>query len=93
MKKLVGTTLKQVGRSQRLAPGSGSGTSSSGSGSKIVPFRDPAPCDPVSAAPRRGEQEPAPKPPAKGFVPFVDDVPEVGVPSFTPFRDEVSLCY
>ncbi|TFK26549.1 hypothetical protein FA15DRAFT_615434 [Coprinopsis marcescibilis] len=88
--KLVGATIKQAGRSSRIA--SASGTSSSGSSnSKIVPFRDPVEAPP-SARPKA-------KPAAsKGFVPFVDGkkeaspaptpTPATSTPKFTPFRDE-----
>ena len=98
VKKLVGTTLKQAGRSKRIASSSGSGSGSSmttsGSGSKIVPFRDP----PVPSA---GDISVPPFVPTKevprGFIPLVDhQVPESaagvmvpGTPKFTPFRDEV----
>jgi len=90
VKKLVGSTLKQAGRSKRIASASGS---TSGTGSKIVPFRDPAPGDmPLLPTP----VEAAVNAPAStgGFMPFVDVSQEsvaavLGTPSFTPFRDEV----
>ncbi|KAG6919839.1 hypothetical protein DXG01_000344 [Tephrocybe rancida] len=91
-KKLAGTTLKQAGRSKRIA--SGSGSSSAASGSRIAIFRDPAPEDmpppPAPAAkPKSGRD--VPKTPAKSAItPFVDAaVPAVpSTPRFTPFRDE-----
>ena len=98
VKKLAGTTLKQAGRSKRIASSSGSGSAvtTSGSGSKIVPFRDP----PV---PLVGDiSMPPPFVPTKeavprGFTPFVDQqvlesaagVVMPSTPIFTPFRDEV----
>jgi len=93
VKKLVGSTLKQAGRSKRIASASGSGAAASGTSSKIVPFRDPAPGDmppppaPVEAAVKTPDA-------ARGFLPFVDGPQESvatapGTPSFTPFRDEV----
>lgn len=98
VKKLAGTTLKQAGRSKRIASssgsGSGSGITTSGSGSKIIPFRDP----PVPSA---GDISVPPFVPTRevprGFIPLVDQqVPESaagvmvpGTPKFTPFRDEV----
>ena len=101
VKKLVGTTLKQAGRSKRIASNSGSGfgVTTSGSGSKIVPFRDPPvlPAGDISMPPppvptkKVGETGP------RGFIPFADQAPESaagvvvpGTPMFTPFRDEVS---
>jgi hypothetical protein len=102
VKKLAGTTLKQAGRSKRLASGSGSSSSASGgvSSSKIIPYRDTAPADmappSVPAAKKGGEA--VPRTPTKSQItPFIDgkegaelgDVPTT--PMFTPFRDEVSL--
>lgn len=97
VKKLAGTTLKQAGRSKRIASssGSGSGVTTSGSGSKIVPFRDPPvpPAGDISMPPPFVPTKEVPR----GFMPFVDQqVPESaagvvvpGTPKFTPFRDEV----
>ncbi|KIM46706.1 hypothetical protein M413DRAFT_440294 [Hebeloma cylindrosporum] len=93
VKKLVGTTLKQAGRSKRIASASGSSAAASGTSSGIVPFRDPAPGD---MPPQPAPVEAAVKTPdaARGFLPFVDGPQESvaaapGTPSFTPFRDEV----
>ncbi|KAF8962544.1 hypothetical protein BDZ97DRAFT_2021605 [Flammula alnicola] len=97
VKKLAGSTLKQAGRSKRIASSSGAGMSGSGSGSKIVPFRDPAPGDmPPPPVPTKKEQEAASKAPARGFVPFVDGPEESAAsstdsPTFTPFRDESAV--
>lgn len=97
VKKLAGTTLKQAGRSKRIASssGSGSGMTTSGSGSKIVPFRDPPvpPAGDISMPPPLVPTKEVPR----GFIPLVDQqVPESaagvmvpGTPKFTPFRDEV----
>ncbi|KAF9477794.1 hypothetical protein BDN70DRAFT_880732 [Pholiota conissans] len=97
-KKLAGTTIKQAGRSKRMAvAASGSGGAGSSAASRIVPFRDPAPGDAptppapraAAAAPRQREQEAKAKPPASvGFVPFVDAPQDSAPPKFTPFRDE-----
>ena len=113
VKKLVGTTLRQAGRSKRVA---GAASGSGSGGARIVPFRDPAPgqgpgagdAGPGAPAPR-GEkakakssvakekmEAPPAQAPAKTFLPFVDEAPPAPpgatgpVPSFTPFRDEVS---
>ncbi|PPQ78607.1 hypothetical protein CVT25_010571 [Psilocybe cyanescens] len=94
VKKLAGSTLKQAGRSKRIAASSGSGAAASGSGSKIVPFRDPGPGDmPPPPVPKKKEQAGPAKAPAGGFVPFIDEEAESAAvvpptPSFTPFRDE-----
>ena len=97
VKKLAGTTLKQAGRSKRIASssGSGSGMTTSGSGSKIVPFRDPPvpPAGDISLPPPFVRTKEVPR----GFIPLVDQqVPESaagsmvpGTLKFTPFRDEV----
>jgi len=102
VKKLVGTTLKQAGRSKRVASGSGSSSSTSAgaSSSKLVPYRDPAPAHmappPVPVA-KKG-QGAVPRTPTKNQItPLIDgkeaaasgDVPST--PVFTPFRDEVSM--
>jgi spindle assembly checkpoint component MAD3 len=102
VKKLGGTTLKQAGRSKRVASGSGSSSSTSGaaSSSKIIPYRDTAPADmappPVPAA-KKG-QDVVPRTPTKSQItPFVDGEESAGLgdvpstPMFTPFRDEVSM--
>jgi len=88
VKRLAGTTIKQSGRSKRVASGS-SGNSTGTSGSRIVPYRDP---DPVGLPP----VIPASKK-ATGFVPFMDGggaaptAPSTpAAPRFTPFRDDVS---
>ncbi|KAH9478316.1 Mitotic spindle checkpoint component mad3 [Psilocybe cubensis] len=104
VKKLAGSTLKQAGRSKRIAASSGAGGAASGSGSKIVPFRDPEPGDmPPPPVPKKKDQPgPAKAPAARGFVPFVDEedgsaavaqapapaAAPAPSPSFTPFRDE-----
>lgn len=102
VKKMVGTTIKQAGRSKRIASSS-SGASGSGS-SKIVPFRDPAPADEPSPPPRAIKKESSIKAPTQGFAPFVDgaeDEPSPGrlakketslkapAKGFVPFVDEV----
>ena len=103
VKKLAGTTLRQAGRSKRVASSSGSSSSAStaASSSKIVPYRDADPADmappPVPAA-KRG-QDTVPRTPAKSQITaFVDGKGEIGLgvsstPMFTPFRDEVSMLY
>ncbi|KAG6830030.1 hypothetical protein H0H87_009493 [Tephrocybe sp. NHM501043] len=95
-KKFAGTTLKQAGRSKRIA--SGSGSSSAASGSKIAIFRDPAPEDmppPAAPAAKLKSGRDVPKMTAKSMIiPFVDTedaaaAPTVpSTPRFTPFRDE-----
>jgi hypothetical protein len=98
VKKLVGTTLKQAGRSKRIASssGSGSGVSTSGSGSKIVPYRDP-PVSPAGDISMPPPFVPTREAVPRDFIPFVDQqvlepaagVAVPGTPKFTPFRDEV----
>jgi hypothetical protein len=134
--KMAGTTLKQAGKSKRIA--------SSGAAPKFVPFRDPEPefmlPPPTPADPSRRFQDGAvPQTPSRraafvpfkdtaaevqvqtpsrkaGFVPFRDTEPEAqqtpsrraafvpfqdtdeevpvpSTPGFTPYRDEVTLCY
>ena len=93
VKKLVGTTLKQAGRSKRIASSSGSGSSvtTSGSSSKIVPFRDPpvSPAGDINVPPLFVPTKEVPR----GFMPQVPEsaagVAVPGTPMFTPFRDEV----
>ncbi|KAF9567127.1 hypothetical protein CPC08DRAFT_703363 [Agrocybe pediades] len=86
VKKMVGTTIKQAGKTKRLASGSSSGTAASGSTSKIVPFRDPGPGDmpPPSTVPppsvQKKAQSTATKAPAKGFSVFVDDGTQSSLP-------------
>lgn len=102
VKKLVGTTLKQAGRTKRLASGSGSGASAVPSNSKIIPYRDPSPSDmppPPVPAPKK-TRDAIPRTPSKSLItPFVDaqeGTVSEGVPAtplFTPFRDEVSLVW
>ncbi|KAH7913316.1 Mad3/BUB1 homology region 1-domain-containing protein [Hygrophoropsis aurantiaca] len=96
LSKAGGTTLKQAGRSRRIA------SSSSGTVSKIVPFRDPgleARVEdremPPPTVPTLRRKETAQKTPARisTIVPFQDPdrsnenaIPST--PKFTPFRDE-----
>lgn len=93
-KKLVGTTLKQAGKTKRLAS-----AASAASGSRIIPYRDGDGDDmpPPSGLPPKKVKSGASKALSKGaFVPFVDDNDEVKAESepntsnFVPFRDEVS---
>jgi hypothetical protein len=93
VKKLGGSTLKQAGRSKRIA--SSSSTSSS---SKIIPYRDiadmPPPPVPVPSSSSSKDRSSSAKTPDKGFVPFIDTAKETAAmvpstPKFTPFRDEV----
>jgi len=103
VKKMVGSTIKQPGKSKRLAAASviGTGTSSSG----ISVFRDPAPGLPPAPSSSQkpcGSASGLGQTPAKGFTPFVDAHPketpagvsaqQAGAPvmKFTPFRDEAS---
>jgi hypothetical protein len=99
VQKAAGTTLKNAGRSRRVASSSSALGTNTGSISKIVPYRDPssggfAEEGSMSALPTT---KLPPKTPARSptLVPFRDqDCPEGGVPStpkFTPFRDEVSF--
>ncbi|KAG5644700.1 hypothetical protein DXG03_007923 [Asterophora parasitica] len=101
-KKLAGTTLKQAGRSKRVASGSGSSASAApASGSRIAIYRDPAPEDmpppPVPTVKTRAGREAVPKIPSKksAITPFVDGQDSAAPalpssPSFTPFRDETA---
>ena len=103
VKKLAGTTLRQAGRSKRVASSSGTSSSAStaASSSKIVPYRDTDPAGmappPVPAA-KRG-QDAEPRTPTKSQITVLEDCKEeigLGVPStpmFTPFRDEVSMLH
>ncbi|KAF8348601.1 other/BUB protein kinase [Amanita rubescens] len=86
VKRLAGTTIKQSGRSKRVASGS-SGNSAGTSGSRIVPYRDP---DPVGLPPVIPTSKKT-----GGFVPFMDGggaAPTApsppATPRFTPFRDD-----
>ncbi|CAA7267225.1 unnamed protein product [Cyclocybe aegerita] len=104
VKKLVGTTLKQAGKTKRMAAAAAS-VSGSGSGSKIAVFRDPAPEDmPPPPAPKKAKERTAGKTAGKTFVPFVDgpeeplsapesaaQETETATPKFTPFRDESAV--
>jgi spindle assembly checkpoint component MAD3 len=90
--KMGGTTLKQAGKSKRLA--------SAGSAPKFVPYKDPEqgegeiemPPPPVPAS-KSIESVAVPQTPSRrGFVPFRDADGAVILPStprFTPYRDEV----
>ena len=100
VKKLAGTTLKQAGRSKRIASssGSGSGVTTSGSGSKIVPFRDPpvSPTGDISMPPPPVPTKKAGEIGPRGFTPVPEPAAGVvvpGTPKFTPFRDEVGGCF
>ena len=91
VKKLGGSTLKQAGRSKRIAS-----SSSASSSSKIVPYRDTAdmPPPPVPSSSSSKDRSSSAKTPDKGFVPFIDTPKETAAmvpstPKFTPFRDEV----
>ncbi|KAF5378698.1 hypothetical protein D9757_005946 [Collybiopsis confluens] len=86
-KKLSGTTLKQAGKTKRVA--------SASSGSKIVPYRDPDPDAMPPPPPPFASSSTArlPSTPAKTslFTPFADTDPNPGIPStpkFAPYRDE-----
>lgn len=98
--KAAGSTLKQAGRTRRIASGSNSGTIVS----KIVPFRDPGPDMDVEEkavmapppVPMSRQKDAAPKTPTRtsAIIPF-HDVPDGGgipsTPRFTPFRDEPEI--
>lgn len=98
--KAAGSTLKQAGRTRRIASGSNSGTIVS----KIVPFRDPGPDLDVEEkavmapppVPMSRQKDAAPKTPTRtsAIIPF-HDVPDGGgipsTPRFTPFRDEPEI--
>ncbi|KAG2008236.1 other/BUB protein kinase [Coprinopsis cinerea AmutBmut pab1-1] len=90
-KKLVGTTIKQAGKTRRVvsasaASGSGSGSSGS-SGSKFAIFRDPVdaptPTPPAPAAASSSRKPSSSGKATKAFVPFVDEA-DVKKPSPTP---------
>jgi spindle assembly checkpoint component MAD3 len=98
--KAAGSTLKQAGRTRRIASGSNSGTIAS----KIVPFRDPGPgMDMEGKAimappplPMLRQKDAVPKTPTRtnAIIPF-HDVPDGGgipsTPQFTPFRDDPEI--
>ncbi|KAG2156744.1 uncharacterized protein EDB93DRAFT_865539 [Suillus bovinus] len=98
--KAAGSTLKQAGRTRRIA----SGSNSEAIVPKIVPFKDPEPDTDVKGksamAPLRvpisRQKDAIPETPAKtsSIIPF-HDTPEVGgipsTPRFTPFRDEPEI--
>ncbi|KAF8889599.1 Mad3/BUB1 homology region 1-domain-containing protein [Infundibulicybe gibba] len=94
VKKLAGTTLKQAGRSKRVA----SGASSAASASKIIPFRDPDPAEiPPTTSISKKTRPAVENLPTRGtIVPFVDPEGKESVdavpatPKFTPFRDEIA---
>lgn len=89
--KAGGTTLKQAGKSKRIA--------SAGAPPKFVPYRDPEPGEeadmpppPVPASKAKTETDVPQTPSRRGFVPFRDADGEVvppSTPKFTPYRDEV----
>ncbi|KAJ6542419.1 Mad3/BUB1 homology region 1-domain-containing protein [Mycena sp. CBHHK59/15] len=89
-KKMAGSTLRQPGKSKRLASGATSA-------SRIVPYVDPEveAMPPPSVPAPKNARDTIPKTPSKGhFEPFVDE--EEGskaggipaTPKFTPFQDE-----
>ena len=103
VKKMAGSTIKQPGKSKRLAAASVTGASSSG----ISVFRDPAPALPPvpssSSQKSSGSASGLGLTSARGFAPFVDAPPKetpaveasaqqpgTTAMKFTPFRDEVS---
>ncbi|EDR08005.1 uncharacterized protein LACBIDRAFT_297584 [Laccaria bicolor S238N-H82] len=90
VKKFGGSTLKQAGRSKRIAS-----SSSASSSSKIIPYRDTAdmPPPPVHSSSSSKDKSSSAKTPDKGFAPFIDTPKESAAmvpstPKFTPFRDE-----
>ncbi|KAJ3885885.1 Mad3/BUB1 homology region 1-domain-containing protein [Lentinula edodes] len=78
-KKLPGTTLRQAGKTKRLA--------SSSSGSKIVPYKDPSPDEMPPPPPPIASSSTSrfPSTPVKESALIVPSTPK-----FTPFRDEAS---
>lgn len=85
--KAAGSTLKQAGRTRRIAS-----ASSSAVASKIVPFRDPKPDEDMKT---KQSAAAVPKTPARNSTTVPShEVPNGGgipaTPRFTPFRDEVS---
>jgi spindle assembly checkpoint component MAD3 len=96
--KAAGSTLKQAGRTRRIASGSSSGAIAP----KIVPFRDPRPDMDVEGkvvmapppVPISRQKDAVPKTPTRisAVIPLRDVPDGGGIPStqFTPFRDEVS---
>lgn len=100
--KAAGSTLKQAGRTRRIASGSNSGAIAP----KIVPFRDPEPDMDVEGkvvmdtprVPISRQKDTVPETPTRTstMIPF-HDVPNGGgipsIPQFTPFRDEASKLY
>ena len=102
MKKMVGSTIKQPGKSKRLPATSASGTAVA-SNSKISVFRDPVPGlpppEPSSSSQKlSGSGSGLGLTSSNAFIPLVDERPKVSavhqpgtpVTKFTPFRDEVS---
>ncbi|KAG0704957.1 Mad3/BUB1 homology region 1-domain-containing protein [Suillus ampliporus] len=98
--KAAGSTLKQAGRTRRIA----SGTNSGAVATKIVPFRDPEPNGDVEVrgamapppVPMSGQKDAVPRTPTKNstIIPFYDVPDGGGIPStprFTPFRDEPEI--
>lgn len=90
VKKFGGSTLKQAGRSKRIAS-----SSSASSSSKIIPYRDTAdmPPPPVHISSSSKDRSSSSKTPDRGFAPFIDTPKESAAivpstPKFTPFRDE-----
>ncbi|KAF8842449.1 hypothetical protein BDN67DRAFT_1067738 [Paxillus ammoniavirescens] len=99
VRKAAGTTLKNAGRSRRVASGSSTANTGTSSNSRIVPYRDPGPEEIVETEPMPPPSLSTPKLPPKTptrhnpVVAFRDPDcrTEGGVPStpgFTPFRDE-----
>jgi len=107
VRKMSGSTIKQPGKSKRLA--AAANRDGIGSNSKIMVFRDPAPDDmpptPVPASSAQRFSGPGSSLSlSKGIAPFVDKQHEESAaagsclpcaPSvkFTPFRDEVGFLF
>ncbi|KAG2142459.1 Mad3/BUB1 homology region 1-domain-containing protein [Suillus clintonianus] len=96
--KVAGSTLKQAGRTRRIASGSNSGAVAA----KIVPFRDPGPDMEAKGVmapppvPMSRQKDALPKTPTRtsAVIPFHDMPDGGGIPStprFTPFRDEPEM--
>jgi hypothetical protein len=93
VKKMAGSTIRQPGRSARIAAGTASGSSTA---SVIVPYRDPDPNDAKMLHPPTRTSKGAkgvPKTPGKAVEVFEDEEEPIAQvtcsPRFVPFRDEV----